>query len=215
MRRIRFAGVVALLILSAVTASAVQAAQVEQGSNILAIQLTEGRVDLAEPISGGYLTSFSAAPSEVGLQVQFWHFFREEYAFNLAGGIGTYSETDQSSVPGNQDIKYSQSSFQLRIGGDRVAHITPRFHIFAGPGIQFWSGRWKIEGGGSPTFEAERTNRLALSGRIAVHLKIGESFGTFGQLGHYIGYAWASDGDSKAHWWASGHDGAAGLAFNF
>src|SRR5690348_3575391 len=98
MRRIRFAGLAALLLLPAVHA---MAAPIDKGSSILAIQLNEGRVDLSEPIGGGYLTSFTAAPPEVGLQLQYWHFMREDYAFTLSGGIGTFSETDQSSNAGS------------------------------------------------------------------------------------------------------------------
>jgi len=214
MRLVRFAGAAALLLTLAGTAAA---APIEKGSNILAIQLNEGRVDLAEPTAPGvgtYLTSFTAAPPEVGVQVQFWHFLKEDYAFNVGGGVGFFSEKDESNSPLDPDVKYTQSSWQIRVGGDRVAHITPRFHIFAGPGIQFWSGKWKIESGGS-SFEAEPTKRLAFDGRVAVLLKCGESIGIFGQLGHYIGYAWSADGDSKTHWWASGHNGAGGLAFNF
>lgn len=214
MRFVRLGSAAALLL---TLATAATAKPIEKGSSIFAIQLTEGRVDLAEPTAGAagtYLTSFTSAPPEIGIQAQFWHFLQEEYAFNLAGGVGFYSEKDQSSAPTDPDLEYKQSSWYLRVGGDRVAHITPRFHIFAGPGIQFWSGKWKVEGGGA-SFESQPTKRLALDGRFAMHLKMGESFGLFGQLGHYIGYAWSADGDSKTHWWASGHNGAAGMAFNF
>ena len=210
MRLVRIAGAAALLLTIAGLSSA---APIQKGSSILAIQVTEGNVSLSEP-SGNYLTSFPSAPNEIGLQAQWWKFLREEYAVNVSGGIGMYSEKDESSDPLDPEVKYTQSSWQVRVGGDRVAHVNDRFHIFFGPGIQFWTGKWKLESGGSE-FEAEATKRLALNGRIAVHLKCGESFGLFGQIGHYFGYAWAADGDAKTHWWATGHDGAGGLAFNW
>jgi hypothetical protein len=214
MRLVRIAGTAALLLSIAGAASA---GAIEKGSSILAIQVNHGRVDLAEPYAPGagtYFTSFLAAPPEIGLQVQYWKFLREEYAFNVSGGVGFFSEKDESDSPLDPEIKYTQSSWLVRAGGDRVAHITPRFHLFVGPGIQFWTGKWKIESGGAE-FESEPTKRLALDGRIAVHLKMGESFGMFGQFGHYIGYAWSADGDSKTHWWATGENGAGGLAFNW
>jgi len=210
MRLVRIAGAAALLLSIAGLSSA---APIQNGSSILAFQVTEGNVTLAQP-SGNYLTSFPSAPNEIGLQAQFWHFLREEYAFNVSGGVGFYSEKDESSDPLDPEVKYTQSSWNVRVGGDRVAHINPRFHIFFGPGIQYWSGKWKVDNG-TTSFEAEPTNRLALSGRLAIHLKMGESLGLFGQLGHYFGYAWSSDGDAKTHWWGSGHDGSGGLAFNW
>ena len=210
MRLVRFVGAAALLLSIAGVSSA---APIQNGSSILAFQFTQGKVDLAQP-SAGYLTSFPSAPNEIGFQVQYWKFLREEYAFNLQGGVGMYSEKDESSDPLDPEVKYTQSSWQVRVGGDRVAHINDRFHIFVGPGIQYWTGKWKVESGGTE-FESEATKRLALNGRIAVHLKMGQNFGMVGIFGHYFGYAWAADGDAKTHWWATGTDGSGGLAFNF
>lgn len=200
-------------VLMACTAAAVHAAPIQKGSSIFTIQVNEGVADLYSPTGDGYVTAYSH--SEVGLQAQYFHFFRDDYAFNVTAGFGWFSEKDEpgpAALPGSPDLKYTQSSWKVRVGGDRVAHLTDRIHLFAGPGFEYWSGKAKFEPG---AFETKNVGRFALSGRMGVHLKMGDSVGIFGQLGHYIGYASVKDGGAKATWWPSGHDGAGGIAFNF
>jgi hypothetical protein len=185
------------------------AATIEKGSSILAIQLTEGRADLIE----GNIVSF--ANSEVGVQGQFWHFMTDEYAFNFSAGIGYYREArkaDPNFVGDN--VTYTQNSWQFRVGGDRVGRINDRFHVFAGPGIQVWGGKWKEE---RPTgeFESPSALRYALSGRLGALLQLGQSFGMVAQVGHYWGYATAEDGEATDKWTPSGQEGALGVTFHF
>jgi len=208
------------LLLTVVTGPA--AADIKKGSSILAIQLTEGAADFIGPARGGYVGAYDH--SEMGVQVQYWNFIAEGCAVNLSGGIGHFAETDKpgsTAAAGDQDFKYTQTSWQARVGIDHVAHLDDRFHLFIGPGIQVWNGKAKFEGGPAPVgpaIETGKTLRVALSGRIGVHVRMNERVGVFGQLGHYFGYATAkdkTDKDAKATWWPSGHDGAAGVAFTF
>ena len=139
MKALKLALLVVLLVALTGVASA---AGFQKGSNVVALQLTEGVADLVGPEAGGYVTAYSH--SEIGGQVQFWHFFQEEYALTLSGGIGCFGETDApgtDAASGAGDTKYTQSSWQVRLGGDRVAKINDRFSVFAGPGIQVWSGK--------------------------------------------------------------------------
>ncbi len=197
------------------------AAPIQKGAKIFAIQLNEGTASLysvsGQDITGATTYITGNMGTEIGVQAQYWQLLSDEYAFNVSGGIGFFKEKDEpgsAAPPGSPDVKYSQSSFKVRVGGDRVAHLTDRFHLFVGPGIEFWSGKSKFEVGSSST-ESENTTRIAISGRIGAHLKWTDSIGMFAQLGHFIGYASAKENGAKATWWASGHDGAGGIAFNF
>jgi len=195
------------------------AAPIQKGATIFAIQLTEGTGDFA---GGGSGTIGSSPHSEVGIQAQFWHFMTGEYAVNFAAGIGYFKETD--TQPLFEDYTLTANSWQVRLGGDRVAHLNDRFHLFVGPGIQVWGGKLKTKGSLTGESEGPSSTRFALSGRLGAHLKMGESFGMMAQLGHYWGYATAdladdpttpADDSAKAKWLPSGHDGAAGFSFNF
>ena len=210
----------ALLTASLVALTGVaSAAGFEKGSNLFALQLTEGVADLVSPSAAGYVTAW--AHSEIGGQVQFWHFFSPDYALALSAGIGYFGETDAPgtyAAPGDGDTKYTQSSWQVRLGGDRVAKINDRFTVFAGPGIQVWSGDFKFVSGmpAGSDWESEAVLRVALEGRMGIHMAWTDKVGGFCQLGHYFGYASsAEDHGAKATWWPSGHDGAFGIAMKF
>ncbi len=201
-------------------AGSAHAALFQKGQTLLALNLTEGVADLVGPINGGgYLSAYDH--SEIGLAAQYWHFVSTDYALNITAGLGFFGETDQPGVPanpGDEDFKYSQSSWQLRVGADRFGHFSERYHFYAGPGLQIWNGKAKFEGGPggpNPTVESESTTRIALSGRIGVMMKLNENIQLMGQLGHYIGHASAKDQGAEATWWPSGHDGAMGVVFTF
>lgn len=216
MNAVKLALLCALLVAASGVASA---AGFEKGSSLFAVQLSEGVADLVDPTgAGNYISAYDH--SELGVQAQYWYFLKDEYALNLSGGIGFFSEINkpgQNAAPGATDFKYTQTSWQVRVGGDRVAKINDRFHIFAGPGIQLWSGKAKFDGGPSftPALESKNVMRWALEGRIGMHIALSEQAGLFGQLGHYVGYASVTDKGSKATWWPSGHDGAIGFALAF
>jgi hypothetical protein len=81
-----------------------------------------------------------------------------------------------------------------------------------------WSGKPKFVSGVSADrdWKGEATLRIALEGRVGIHMAWTDKVGGFCQLGHYIGYAAsAQDEGAKATWWPSGHDGAFGIALKF
>ena len=127
------------------------------------------------------------------------------------------SETDSpglNAAPGSPDLDYSQSSWNVRLGMDRFAHISPDFHLYVGPGIQYWSGKAEFEDD-TASVESESANRIALSGRLGAIVGLGGSVSLNGHLGGYIGRASAEDEGAEASWTPSGHDGAVGIAFVF
>ena len=212
MKAMQFVLCVVLIVVPAGMASA---AGLEKGSNLFAVQLTEGVADLVGPEADGFVSAYDH--SELGGQVQFWHLLSDEYAFNLSGGIGFFSETDKpgTGAPGADDFKYTQSSWSARVGGDRLAKLGGRMLLFAGPGLQIWSGKPKFESGSTST-EGAQTLRIAAEGRIGLMMAWSDNVGLVCQLGHYIGYASSTeDRGAKATWWPSGHDGAVGIAFKF
>jgi hypothetical protein len=188
-----------------------------KGSSILSFQLTTGTADLATPevFSPGGITAYDH--SEWGGQVHFQHLLSDDWALALSGGIGTFKETDEAgtnALPGTDDFVYKQSSMQFRVGADRFVHISPTFHLFVGPGIQFWSGKATFDDG-TTEIESERAKRIALNGRMGAHVALSDGVGLTGHLGHYLGFANATDTGAKVNWTPSGIESAVGFAFKF
>lgn len=205
-----------LLLASPLSASA---APLAKGSNLLGIQLTQGIADLVGPVSNGYVTAFGH--SELGGQIQFWHFMDEATALSLSAGIGTFAETDKPGTDapaGAGDTKFTQTSWSARIGMDRFGHVGDRFAVFFGPGLQVWNGKGKFTDGVSTAgdWESVSTMRFALDARIGARYACSERFGMTCQVGQYFGYAsTAEDHGAKASWWPSGANGAFGVSFPF
>jgi hypothetical protein len=128
------------------------------------------------------------------------------------GGIGTFKETDTPADPTEDKFEYSQSSWQFRVGADRFVHISPTFHLFVGPGIQYWSGNAKFEEGAT-SVESENTTRIAFNGRLGAHVALSNSVGLEGHIGHYFGHASAEDAGAEVSWSPSGIESAVGLSF--
>jgi hypothetical protein len=189
------------------------AASLQKGASLLAIQVSRGVADLTGD-AGGILITFTRP--EVGVEGQYWYFMADEYAVNVAGGIGYFKESDTAdpAVVGATDFTTTVSSWQFRIGGDRWAKLTDKLQVFAGPGIQIWGGKAKAE---DPTSEVEgpSTTRYALSGRMGAQIMMGQNFGLIGHLGQYWGYATADEGGAKTKWLPSGSEGAMGFSFGF
>ena len=202
----------AALVLFAV--APVRAEGLAKGSSLLSIQLTTGTADLATPEGGtGGITAYDH--SEWGGAIHFQHLLSDDWALALSGGIGTFKETDTpgtNALPGAEKFEYSQSSYQFRVGADRFVHISPTFHLFVGPGIQYWSGKGKFEQGAT-SVESENTTRIAFNGRLGAHIALGDKVGLEGHLGHYFGHASAEDAGAKVSWSPSGIESAVGLSF--
>jgi opacity protein-like surface antigen len=215
MKRIRTAalGVVILML----AASAAFAG--EKGSTMFAIQLTNGTADLYDPTDAvsKYISAYDH--SEIGAQVQAWHFLTNDYAMTVAFGLGMFSETNKpgnSPAPTDLDFKYTQSSFNVRVGGDRVVNLGDAALVYFGPGIEYWSGSAKFDSGtAATTFKSEDVTRYSLSSRIGVVMRLSESVGLGCHMGRRIGFATADDDGRKATWWPSSFEGAGGIVLNF
>ena len=211
-------GAFALLALASLlffVAAPARAEGLAKGSNILSFQLTTGTADLTGPevFSPGFISAYDH--SEWGGQIHFQRLLSDDWALALSGGIGTFSETNvpgDNAAPGEEDFKYTQSSVQFRIGADRFVHLSPTFHLFVGPGIQYWSGDAKQEQG-TASLETATTTRWAFNGRLGAHVFLGDSFGLEGHLGHYFGFASAKDAGAEASWNPSGIESAVGISF--
>jgi hypothetical protein len=217
MIRIQHAALALVLVAGAAFLAIPASAQgLAKGSTLLSFQFAHGNGDFATPESGtGGITAYDH--SEWGGQLLLQHLVSENWALAVSAGIGTFKETDEpgtNAAPGTDDFVYTQSSFNGRLGFDRFVHISPEFHLYAGPGLQFWSGKAEFDDG-TTVVESENTTRVALSGRIGVHTSLSESVGLNGYMGGYLGRASATDTGAKASWMPSGHDGAVGISFSF
>ncbi len=207
--------VLTLVVLAlAISASSAFAA----GGSILSLGVFQGTADLVGPeAGGGYVTAFDH--SELGAGAEYWYLFSDDYALAVQGSFGFFTETDKpgdNATAGSPEKKFSITSFKVRVGGDRVGQIGDRFTWFMGPGIEFWNGKAKFEGFfPSGTVETESTTRIGVNGRFGGIMKLNDSVGIQGQIGHTLGYATAEEAGAKTTWFPSGFNASWGLAFNF
>jgi hypothetical protein len=200
----------------AITTSS-SAKEVEKGSAFLSIEFAHGTADLIAPevFTTGSVSAYDH--SEWGGQVMYQYLISENWAIAPSFGIGMFKETDEpgtNALPGTTDFEYKQSSWNVRLGLDRFVNVGDGFALFAGPGIEVWSGKAKFTQDPNEE-ESEDVSRISLNGRLGAHVAIGESFGLTGYLGHYIGHASGDDTGAKATWWPSGTNGAMGFSFHF
>jgi len=209
--RLTLLGALALLFASTALAGT-------KGTNLFAIQVANGTADLYSQNDDHFISAFDH--SEIGLQAQMWHFLSPDYAMTVSAGFGYFGETDS---PGNnapaseQDFKYTQSSWNVRVGGDRVVSVGDRALVYFGPGVQYWTGKSKFDygtGAGSIyNWESTNVTRFSLSGRIGAIMNLSRSVGLGCQLGREVGLASATDMGRKASWWPSSFDAAGGIVF--
>ena len=189
-----------------------------RGTTMLAIQLGSGTADLYDPsdvTTTGFISAFDH--SEIQAQAQCWKMMSDDYAFVISGGFGFFGEENEpgtAAAPGATTFKYSQTSFNVRVGGDRVVSVGDRASLYFGPGIEYWNGKAKFEGSG-PTVETEGVSRISLSGRIGGIMNVGSNWGLALDMGHKLGRASAEDRGAKATTWASSFDAHGGLIFQF
>jgi hypothetical protein len=186
-----------------------------KGTSLLSFNLTSGNADIAAPASAGYIAAFSIP--EVGLQGEYWNMMADDYAFALSGGLGLSNEKDEPGTgapSGATDQVFKTSSFNVRVGGDRVAKVGDRAVMYGGPGIEFWSGKAKFENAGTSS-ESGTTTRISLNSRIGAIIVLNDAVGLSAHVGHRVGRASSEDQNAKATWWTSGFEGAMGLTFMF
>ncbi len=184
----------------------------------IGIGLMHSTADLATFDVGGFSSAYDH--SELGGRLEYWNQMRENYALNFQANLGFFSETDKpgTGAPvGAKDGKYTQTSWSVRLGGDRTWKPLENTTIFFGPGLEFWSGKAKFEdiGGFAGTYETESVNRFSLHGHVGGMTMLGSNWGISGQLGHRIGMATYEEKSAKATWWPSSFDGAMELVFSF
>lgn len=203
----------ALVVLCALAASSAQAVGLDKGSSILAFQLTNGIADLEQMGPPGYVSGTQVG--DVGVQAEFSHFVKSDYAFTLAAGTTLSKMTLSSSTAGAPDLSQKITGFHVRVGGDYAAHLTDRLHLFAGPGLEWKSSKGKQENG-TTTVEGNGSTRIGASGRISMHMRLSSHVGIKGDVGRHFGYASVTnDAGAKASWWSGGNFGSGGLAFDF
>ena len=208
------------LLLLAVSASLAAAAE---GGNtkFLGVQLTSGTADLATELSSNF-NGFAPAfdHSEWGFKAEYWNMMGPEYAFNISGGMGLFSEEDKpgtNAALGDGTQKYSQTSWNIRVGGDRMLSVGERSYIFFGPGIEYWSGKAKFEDETAPasSYETKDVSRISLSARVGGHMMVAPTWGFTVQAGTKIGRASYKEAGAETTWWPSSMEGALGLVFKF
>jgi len=211
--------VAAAALVTALIVAPARAAEIARGSNILSVQLAHGDADFGTPegLTPGEVTAYEH--SEWGGQVQLQRLLSDKWALALSFGIGTFSETNEygENLPPNQpDGEYSQSSWNVRIGADRFVKLDDTFHLYVGPGIEYWTGssHFDFEAFGVDE-ESEDTTRISLNGRIGAVWALSSAISLNGHLGGYVGTASAEQAGAKASWQPSGNNGALGLAFTF
>jgi hypothetical protein len=187
-------------------------------SIVVGFGITHGTADIGAQ-SGNYNSAFQTP--ELGGRFEYWNFMKENYALNFAANVGFSSETDEprSTAPnGAKDLKFSTSSWSVRLGGDRTFNPIPNVTMFMGPGIEYWSGKAKFENGAAgfvPDYETKNTTRVSLHGHMGGMMMLGSNWGMSGQLGHKVGMASFEEGGGKSTWWPSSLDGAMELIFKF
>ena len=200
-----------------------------KGGSMFAIELTHGTADFADKFSGTTNTSNVAAyvtaydHSELGIQGQYWKMMAEDYALAISAGYGFFSETDapgQGAPSGSPDLKFSTSSFNIRVGGDRVAKVGERTTMYGGPGIEFWSGNAKFEPDpfattGTGEYNDEKVTRWSISARVGAIMWLSEYLGLTTHVGGRYGYASVEEQGAKATWWPSSVEAAAGFVYAF
>jgi len=212
-------------LLLAVTASVAGAAEYSKES-FLSLQATSATADLASAFGGfsasgtpniaGLASAYSH--SEWGFKAEYQKMMGPEYAFNISYGMGFFGEEDKpnSNAPAGTGVfRYTQSSWNVRVGGDRMLEVGEKTHIFFGPGIEYWSGKAKFEDETPPpgTYESETVSRISLGARLGGHMMVGPTWGVTAQVGTKVGYASYEEAGGKVTWWPSSMDGSVGIVF--
>jgi hypothetical protein len=143
-----------------------------------------------------------------------------EYAFTMSGGVGKFSEEDKpgnGAAPGDGIQKYSQNSWNFRVGGDRMLRVGDKSYIFFGPGLEYWTGKAKFEDKTPPgaEYETENVTRYSFDARVGGHMMVDEAWGFTVEVGSKIGKASYEENGAKTTWWPSSMEGSVGLVFKF
>jgi hypothetical protein len=183
--------------------------------NRLSIGLGQGVADGYAPATVGTATYLAPTTTpETNVNAEFWRSLSNDYALALSGAYGFSSMNWKGSVSGDPEIDATGTSLKFRIGADRVGNIGDRLQFFMGPGLEYWTGKQKLDVGGAET-ESESVTRIGVSGRIGGFMMLSDTVGIMGQVGHTFGIASADDSGAETSWWPSSFNASWGLAFGF
>lgn len=201
-----------------VTATGVSAAG--KGSSMLSVGLGQGTADLYQTNAilgtGSYLEPIQRPETNAGLE--YWYLFSDDYAATVSAAYGMSNmKWETSSDPTDPEIKASSTGFKVRVGGDRIGKVGDRLLVFMGPGLEYWSGKQKVEVGGTEVDlgVGESVTRFGVSGRIGGFMMLSDNVGVMGQVGHTFGIASSEDGAAKSTWWPSSFNASWGLTLAF
>lgn len=116
-----------------------------------------------------------------------------------------------ATVGGPEKIKVN--AVGVRFGIDRHVQLANRVSFYAGPGLQWMSVGSEITEGAT-TAKNPRVNTLSLSGRMGAFIRVSETFGLYGDLGHRLSST-SKTVRGKASAVTSGQDGNIGFAVIF
>ncbi|HTQ43174.1 MAG TPA: hypothetical protein VMI75_10500 [Polyangiaceae bacterium] len=212
MKKVWALGMVAGLLALASNASAFQ-----KGQGLFAINVGGGEAEWLQPAGGsGYITSQSPLP-QITVGAELWQFTSNDMAWNVSGGAGFFSETDQpgtAAAPGAPDLKSTLDSWHARLGADHFARVGERAQLYSGGGVYYQSGQFKYDDGVTTTTSPAAVG-YGLDGRIGVICAVSKSVWMGGRIGHSFGLANGSQDGAKSSWWTSSTYGDASLAFAF
>jgi hypothetical protein len=180
----------------------------EPGSLMFAASGTSGNADFTTH-DGNFLSAYEHG--EIGVHVEGWYFLQDALAFSIGGGIGRFRE--RQAFTGATSRLYTQRSWHVRAGFDRVIDFKQDALFYFGPGLEYWRGHARFDGFGltADQIVSPTTQRLGVCGRFGGILVLGDSFGINGSIGYHIGYARAEAGGAKTTWFPNGYDAAAGI----
>ena len=208
--------IVALALL-AVTTAPQAAFAAGKGSSTLSLGLGQGSAETYGPTNLGFATGSYLEPGqtpETNVGAEYWYGVSDNVSLALAGAYGMSRMEWESSDSADPKIKATGTSFKARLGADYVGKLSDRLHFFMGPGLEYWSGKSKLDVGGTET-EGESVTRVGVSGRLGGFMMLSESVGIMGQVGHTFGYASVDDGGASSNWSPSSFNASWGLSFSF
>jgi len=214
MSRVVIASMIFALATFASTAAA-QSSGTGGMKNRLSLGLGQGTADGYTPTTVG--TSSYLAPNtmpETNVNAEYWRSMSNDYALALSGAYGFSSMNWKGGDPGDPEIKATGTSLKFRLGVDKAGAIGERLQFFMGPGVEYWTGKQKLDVGGTET-ESESVSRFGVSGRIGGFMMLSDAVGIMGQVGHTFGTASVEDSGAKTTWWPSSFEASWGLTFGF
>ncbi len=106
----------------------------------------------------------------MGGQLEYSKMMSSDYALSFSGGASFSRETlkpGDNALPGEPQLDYEQTSWNVRVGGERVVNVGERAAFYFGPGVEYWSGSAKFDDVFiAATVRSPTTKRVSLTGRI-------------------------------------------------